>query len=365
VLSAAEAQYRAQRRLVLQTLAVARSSWARVSFDALDASWPAPRRRIMLAIVAAQRDAVAAASGYTAAALAEQGLRLAQDYRPNPAQLVGVAADGRPLDTLLDQAVIHTKAAIADGAPRTTALAEGRSFVQIAAVQQVRDAARVAVGLEVHSRPRSGYIRMLQPPSCSRCVVLAGKFYRTNDGFDRHPDCDCIHVPTAEDAAGDLTTNPDAYFQSLSPEEQDRVFTKAGARAIRDGADISQVVNARRGANGLSSAGGRLTNAEQKVLRGGRDRGQLATQRLFGRDLYTTTEGTTRAGIAGRALAGRGGYVGQEAETVTRLTRNGPEDRVVTRQRARAPRLMPESIYEVAETREEAIRLLRRNGFIF
>ena len=37
----------------------------------------------------------------------------------------------------------------------------------------------------------------------------------------------------------------------------------AAAQAIRDGADIAQVVNARRGAKGLTTAGGgRLTEAE-------------------------------------------------------------------------------------------------------
>src|SRR5690606_23965723 len=33
------------------------------------------------------------------------------------------------------------------------------------------------------------YVRMLTPPSCSRCTVLAGRWYRKNAGFARHPGC--------------------------------------------------------------------------------------------------------------------------------------------------------------------------------
>jgi hypothetical protein len=38
-------------------------------------------------------------------------------------------------------------------------------------------------------RVEIGYIRLLTPPSCARCVILAGRFYRWSDGFKRHPNC--------------------------------------------------------------------------------------------------------------------------------------------------------------------------------
>lgn len=44
-----------------------------------------------------------------------------------------------------------------------------------------------------------------------------------------------------------MTTDPYEYFRSLSAEEQDKLFGKAEANAIRDGADIFQVINAQRG----------------------------------------------------------------------------------------------------------------------
>lgn len=139
-----------------------------------------------------------------------------------------------------------------------------------------------------------------------------------------------MHIPGRENVAGDFRTDPKAFFRSLSAAEQDRVFTKAGAESIRLGADVGKVVNARRGAAGLAPAGARLTPAEVRAARGGRSVGRLETRDVFGRQLYTTTEGT------------RG--------------RNRP---------ARAPRLMPESILQIAgRDRDEAVRLLRRNGYL-
>ncbi|MBK6887020.1 MAG: hypothetical protein IPH03_11745 [Tetrasphaera sp.] len=41
----------------------------------------------------------------------------------------------------------------------------------------------------------AGYIRVLSPPSCDRCSVLGGKWFKWNTGFARHPGCDCKHVP--------------------------------------------------------------------------------------------------------------------------------------------------------------------------
>jgi hypothetical protein len=113
--------------------------------------------------------------------------------------------------------------------------------------------------------------------------------------------CDCVHVPSAEDVEGDVRTDPKAYFNSLSEEEQNATFTKAGAQAIRDGSDVSRVVNARRTKDSLYTAGG----------------------------VQYTTEAATRRGTGKRR------------------------------------RLTPESIYKIAGgDRDEAIRLLRLHGYI-
>ena len=96
-----------------------------------------------------------------------------------------------------------------------------------------------------------GYVRMLNPPSCSRCAILAGRFYLWNEGFERHPLCDCTHVPTTLENGDDVTFDAVSYFDSLPTEEQDRIFTKHAAELIRnaDPADrqyvMGRVVNTR------------------------------------------------------------------------------------------------------------------------
>jgi hypothetical protein len=87
------------------------------------------------------------------------------------------------------------------------------------------------------------------------------------------------------------------------PYSVEEIFGVDGAQAIRDGADMGRVVNARRN--------------------GGVRKGQL-----FGKSAFTTTVGT-----------GRGGR--------------------------RGPRIMPETVYSIARDRADAIRLLKLHGFIF
>ena len=146
-----------------------------------------------------------------------------------------------------------------------------------------------------------GWIRVVSPGACSRCIVLAGRFYAWNAGFARHPLCMCSHAATSSAVAA--PESPAGVFDAMTAAEQDATFGKAGAAAIRAGADIGQVVNARRG-----------------------------MERAQGRALVTR-EGVTAGGVAGRLLGGRA-------------------------------RLMPETIMELASDREEAVRLLRAHGYI-
>ena len=105
----------------------------------------------------------------------------------------------------------------------------------------VADAGRSAMGAFTTSRDREvGSIRQLTPPSCSRCAVLAGRWYRWSQGFQRHPKCDCVMVPGGRSAA-----TYDPYRAYERGEITD--LTKAQAKAIDAGADLNQVVNARRG----------------------------------------------------------------------------------------------------------------------
>lgn len=114
----------------------------------------------------------------------------------------------------------------------------------------VQDAARAAESVAVTVRPRVQFVRYLNPPSCSRCAVLAGRVYRYSDGFLRHPNCDCIMLP-ATVAAPDLVQDP----AELAKQGLVTGLSKADLRALADGADFNQLVNVRRSQAGLRQAG--------------------------------------------------------------------------------------------------------------
>jgi hypothetical protein len=242
---AARSHYEAAQRLSVATLAVARRAWARLELGAIDASWEALRPGLLLVLTAAQRRAVADAARYVPTVVAELGLDPTPSAQLRPEAFAGVASDGRPLVTLLEQPVITTKTLIAGGLSAPEAAARGASLLDSIVLTQVADAGRAGESAGMVATPAvGGYVRMLTTPSCSRCVILAGKWFRWNQGFQRHPRCDCRHIPASENISDDLTTSPIDYFRSLSNQEQDRVFGSAGAQAVRDGANISHVVNA-------------------------------------------------------------------------------------------------------------------------
>lgn len=235
----------------LQGLAVMAASdlWSEVGPSDLTGSWARHVPAVVSVVSGIQAKAAAAGASYGAATLAQQGLYEAPRYFVDPQAFAGVASDGRSLAGLLYAPVPHTKALIAGGMEPAQALEQGGKLLTTLTRTQVADAGRGAAGVDMATRKNTGFIRMLNPPSCSRCSILAGRFYRWNTGFDRHPRCDCIHVQTSVYAAKTegLMHDPYEYFHSLSPEDQDRVYTKAGAQAVRDGGDIFQVVNSRRG----------------------------------------------------------------------------------------------------------------------
>lgn len=271
-------------------------------------------------VVAAQIAATRESDAYAADVLNE--LDFGPETEPGvvlPTSLAGYTGDGRPVESLLASSVGRARA-LSQTMPPAEALEDAQAFMERVTQAILEDVARAAESVAMAQRPWvAGYVRVAEPDACSRCIVLAGKFYLFNDGFPRHPLCRCNHLPAPDDPTKVKAligaSSPDRYFESLSEAEQDRIFTKAGADAIRAGADISRVVNARRG----------MSKAQES--------GRLKRVRVNGRDVYVTTEATTR----------RGRRSGQ----------------------ARGVRLMPESIFEIAgDDRDEAIRLLRLHGYI-
>lgn len=280
-------------------------AWLDVDPGDIARSWARLLERPLATTTGAQLLAAQTAEAYVSSVLAAEGVELEAAGTVVPRMFAGVASDGRSLRTLLYEPAIRTLEAIGQGAGVDRALGAGRLSLDMMVRTQVADAGRAATGTAVAARG-GGYTRQLTPPSCSRCVILAGKWYRWNEGFDRHPRCDCIHVPSTQGFSRDLKVSARGYFDSLTVAEQDRVFTKAGAEAIRDGADPAQVVNARRGMSTTVGPTGRRRLAPDASGR------------------FTTTEGA-----------------------------------------GRRPRLMPEQIYADAKgDRDQAVRLLRQHGYL-
>lgn len=256
------------------------------------------------------------AAGQTAAA------SLAEDYltplvgegegRVNPSALAGVASDGRLLSTLLARPAVRALMLLSGGTLVARAMAGAVGLLRLIVATQVQDAARVADLVGMAARPRGVmFVRVVRLPACARCIILSGQTYSVSEGFLRHPGCDCAVLPFLGGDEAEVPS-PRQLFEEMPAEEQRRRFGEAGAEAIREGADLGQVVNARRG---MTQAG-------------------------------TTTEGVTRRGIAGRRLGEFRREDGRRLET------------------SRTPRLMPEEILRRASTAEERRALLFRHGYL-
>lgn len=328
---AAQPYWQQQQRINASIVAIALRSWNLSGGSA--ARWRAMLPLLVAQIERAQASAAVLAGRFVPAALGDLGLPDDPTAVIDPTPLIGVTGSGLPIEQLYaglpDQLALNvarltapeqevqsdialpsaaTSPEVFGQAMTATALQLERSLQTV-----ISDTGRAAESLEIAVRPDTGYVRMLNPPSCSRCVVQAGKFFRWNAGFERHPRCDCRHIPARESMSKDLRVDPDRYFRSLSPGEQEAAFGKAGAQAIRDGANLGQVVNASSG---------------------------MRPAQVYGQNLKITDTGVTKYGFAGQVFKARG------------------------RNAATTPRLMPSSIYQIADDRAEALRLLKLNGYV-
>ena len=287
--------------------------WDRVG-DEFDAGYSQIEPQLLAVLDTAQARVAQGAMDYVPRLLHDtgQGALDRPSFGFDPLSFVGTAGDGMPTDSLAYGSVLRAKHTIAEGGTTLEALAAGRTFLTTAVGTLLSDTGRGVETLATAARPITGYARMLSPPSCGRCVVLAGKRYKTNEGFQRHPGCDCRHIPATEDVAGDLTTDVSAYLGSLDDKSLARTLgSEANAEAFRLGADPGQIVNAYR-------------------------RGSLRTAQVFDKRIKYTTEGTTRRGWAHHRFRSA--------------------DR-------RAPRMMPETILAQAKTKEQALEMLRHYGW--
>lgn len=298
--------------------------------DEFDPSYALIERQLWAVMDTAQERVTTGALAYIPAVLDETNQRNPDpDYEVPARTLVGTAGDGLGTDTLAYGAVVHAKTATLDGASIPEALAVGGRFLSTAVGTLLSDTGRTAEKMAAHSRKVGGFVRMLEPPSCGRCVILAGKHFGAREAFQRHPRCDCRNIPASEDVAGDMLTTPGEYLDGLSDDELAKALgSKANARAYRDGADSIQLVNAYR--SGVRPA------------------------QQFGHSIKYTTDGITRRGQAYRAMQ-RSGWAHRDAD------RRAKGERYFSTQQ---PRLMPETIYSRAKSRGDAQRLLRLYGWI-
>lgn len=290
-------------------------SW-RMMTPELDMSWPSVSRNVVDATVGAQLEVGSLALAYSAeATAAAYRSPRAAAYVPDVSEWAGVAGDGRSVAGLSTGALVVTKEAIASGATTTKALESGGKWLVQAMGTVLSDTHRGIEQVGFVGRGVGRFARMLTPPSCGRCIILAGKTYRSSVAFERHPGCDCVNVPAPEAVAGDLTVSPGDYLDSLSDKELTKALgSKANAQAYRDGADVNQLINAYR------------------------RKGAVQKAQMWGMDVRFTTEGVTRRGWAGQSMRA-----------------HGAKSKV---------RLMPATIYELAKDRADSERLLKLYGWI-
>lgn len=258
----ADAQRARQQALAVAAATRLAERWALLDLSDLSGSWAALLPGALQVMAAAQALAVLQAQEYVAQSTDEGGPAL------NTAPFTGVAADGRPLDTLLALPVITVKQALTAGVPLRPALGRGLAQLTLIGRTEVADAGRVATGVAITARPKTyGSVRVVNPPACGRCIVLAGRVYRWSDGFLRHPHCDCGMAPLSS-PEGREAKEPRELFESMTPAQQNAsIGSSADAQAIRDGADLARVINARRGM--YEAAGRKLTTEGVKLRQGG------------------------------------------------------------------------------------------------
>lgn len=332
-----------------QTVATVLRLWARVDLADITRSWTEQIPQATAAVVGAQTVGAELADPYLRATLADD------DQRVNVDGLAGQTAEGAPIGSLLYLPSLDALTRIGEGVAPADALREAGSRLAMYAQTTAADSGRLAVTAGMTARPHaSGYYRMLQTPSCARCAIQAGKFFRYNTGFRRHPRCDCVHIPTREADDG-------LAFDARAAILAGRVtgISKRTREAIELGADPAQVVNARRG---MYTAGGhRLTNA-------GTTRRGVAGARIIARDIdralgVNVGQRTYRNWTFDRYETAKYAELFRRGKTYTRRTTSGLDQQYAYRY-TQTPRPTPEEIVASTSSRDEAIRLLTNYGYL-
>ena len=231
-------------------LGVASRAWAEVSPNAISESWSTQVPYLAQSFDALRRNVAVDSAIYTPLTLSEQGQYRVGDAFTDVDAFLPTLATGGDLEAALYVPAIRTKEAIRRGVGVADALDTGKQSLYAILTSALSDTGRQVGGVAVASRPKTGYTRMLNPPSCERCVVLAGRFYRWNTGFLRHPRCfpagTVVSGPEFEAAArrwyeGELVILTTASGQELSLTANHPVLTRRGwvpAHLLNEGDDV-------------------------------------------------------------------------------------------------------------------------------
>lgn len=233
--------YRRLQRFQVVLITAGRRAWSRMGTD-FDRSWVRIAPGLVTVTAAAQLAAARTATEYVPAVLAETGQPDEPDARVRPQAFAGVAADGRSLPGLLYGSVARAKASIGNGLSPGPALAVGGRWLDTLLQGAVTDAGRLATEAEIATRDGLGFLRMVNPPCCPRCAKLAGRWYRYDAGFKRHPGCDCSVVPSTREGWERLSVSPDELFESGNV----RGLTKRETERLAVGDDRNKVINESR-----------------------------------------------------------------------------------------------------------------------
>jgi hypothetical protein len=237
-----------------------------------------------------------------------------------------------------------------------TAFQSGMNALAVIASAALQDMGRQADITMGKARNYTAYIRVVGGSACSRCAILAG-IWSGESAFLRHTCCQCTTAPVQIDRGKETPKipsgfhdSPEAYFNSLSEADQNSAFTKAGAEAIRNGANPVSVVNARRGAYGIGYSGHYnvpvetgVRNTLKPITIGVKADGSPL-------QVFATREGTTARGAFAR---------GEQKATLTA----GKEGQY---RRTTSIRLMPEQLMTMAGNNPARFReLIKRYGYAY
>lgn len=315
----------ARQRLAVATALATHRVWRRLDQDNLVQSWAGLLGDVLAIVMSGQLTAAQMTGPWLDGLLGPENEDRPDAHRIVPEAFAGVDGAGRPLTQVLVAPIWTVLRAVTAGRPIVQSLVAGRSLLDAIVRTAVADTGRAADSAAMTARPSvTGYIRVVEGGACDRCIVLAGNEYQTDRAFLRHPRCNCGMEPITREHRPEAAS-PSELVAGMSEEQKRKTFGEAGAKALAEGADLGQLVNARRGMQSASVLGGRP---------------------------ITTTEGTVRGEFRRREFR--------------RLQAEGaiPRSRSMRGFRPTVARLMPEEIYRQADNRQHAVALLRQHGYI-